>query len=158
MNAKFGLVILKFDRMRFFKMLPPKYVQWGDEVVEIDSPSRYVSQVVVGVEFGVHPVTQFILNKLPEEARSKDLEFVSFDGPLLDEYQKWCSKRVEGCDAFEFGFVDFLSRVDFWAVIFAPEGERLEDVVCLSCDELIPLLRRNVGDISVSDGFLAIKS
>ncbi|WP_186048835.1 hypothetical protein [Burkholderia gladioli] len=158
MNAKFGLVILKVDRMRFFKMLPPETVQWGDEIVEIDSPSRYVSSIVMGIEFGVHPVTRFILNRLPEGARCEELEFVSIDGPLLDEYQKWCLVGAEGRDGFEIEFIDFLSRIDFWAVMFAPEGERLEDVVYLGCDELIPLFRKNFGDISMSDGFLAIKA
>ncbi|MBA1362078.1 hypothetical protein [Burkholderia gladioli] len=158
MNAKFGLVILKVDRMRFLKMLPPKTVRWGDEIYEVDSPSRYVSPIVMGVEFGVHPVTKFILNRLPEIIRSEELEFVSIDGPLIDKYQRWCSDGAEGVENFEIEFIDFLSRVNFWAVMFAPEGERLEDVVYLNFDELIPLLRKNVGDIPMSDGFLAIKS
>lgn len=44
----------------------------------------------------------------------------------------------------------------FWAVMLAPEGDRLEAFVDAGPDDLVAMLRKCLRDLTACDGFLAI--
>jgi hypothetical protein len=158
MNANLGVVLHKSERESMLRQLPRETRTWGDEVVNIDTPTRYVFTGLDGVEFHIHPVTDFIRTRLPASERSARLEYAWMTGAALSSYASW-SKTHRDEAAFvplELGFVTLLRQLRFWAVLFAPEGERVGEVAALSAENTVRLLRRGVRSIAESPGFLAL--
>ncbi len=81
-------------------------------------------------------------------------------GVGLDEYRSWLvgEEDFKKPNAFEVSLSGLLNILDFWAVMLAPEGERLGEVVVADVDNLLRMLRRCVRDQDVCEGFLAVKA
>jgi len=79
-------------------------------------------------------------------------------GVGLDSYAAWVQTHDEQAPVapFEAGLAALFGRVNFWAVMFAPEGDRLGKFVDVSVGELTHMLRRAVRDVAASAGFLAV--
>ncbi|WP_231409392.1 hypothetical protein [Ralstonia solanacearum] len=157
MNANFGIVLRKSDRESNFLQLPLRVRTWGQEVFEVGE-RRYAFPGLDGVEFELYPVTKFIRSKLPISEQPADLDYAWMTGPGLDKYQAWV---VSGDDeahsnVFEPAFMALLSQLGFWAVMLAPEGDRLEAFVDAGPDDLVAMLRKCLRDLTACDGFLAI--
>ncbi|MHA6912621.1 hypothetical protein ACQUJO_05695 [Ralstonia pseudosolanacearum] len=157
MNANFGIVLRKSDRESFFLQLPPRFRTWGQEVLEV-AGHRYIFPGLDGVEFGIYPVTKFIRGKLPVNEKLADLEYAWMTGRGLDKYQAWV---MNGDDAdhsndFEPVFMALLSQLGFWAVMLAPEGDRLEAFFDAGPSDLAPILRKSLRDLTACEGFLAV--
>ncbi|WP_080002619.1 hypothetical protein [Burkholderia ubonensis] len=158
MNANLGIVLHKSERESTLRQLPPETRTWGDEVVEVDAPNRYAFPGLDGVEFHIYPVTDFIRSQLPASERSARLEYAWMTGAALSNYASW-SKAHHDEAAFvplELGFVTLLRQLRFWAVLFAPEGERVGEVAALSAEDTVRLLRCGVQSIAECPGFLAL--
>lgn len=157
MNANFGIVLRSVDRRTVLLPLAPNIRTWGDQIVE-DDTDRYTFRGLDDVEFQVYPVTKFILSRLPASERTTGLEYAWMTGVGLDKYELWVKEggTASQCSSFERGFVALLSKLRFWAVMFAPEGDRLAMFVTVGPDEMIGMLRGAVRDVTSSDGFLAI--
>ncbi|MCK4125839.1 hypothetical protein HFK83_26330 [Ralstonia pseudosolanacearum] len=158
MNANFGIVLRKDDREKVLSQLPPQTKKWGEETVVVGKP-RYVSPDLDEVEFEIYPVTKFIRSRLPASEQGAELEYVWMTGGGLDKYQSWAvDMNSKNSSVFEIGFCKLLSSLNFWVVIFAPEGERLGEVVAVDVDNLVQILRRCVRDLNMCEGFLAVSS
>lgn len=160
MNANFGIVLRKQDRELAFSQLTPRIRTWGGETVDEDRPHRYVFAGLEGIEFEVFPVTKFIRELLPVSEQELDLEYVWMTGDGLDCYASWAKMHDEGASAasFETGLASLLGRLGFWAVVFAPEGERLGKLVKVSVDQLTHILRYEIRNLTASEGFLAVSA
>ncbi|MGA3984505.1 hypothetical protein ACI2VE_25530 [Ralstonia nicotianae] len=158
MNANFGIVLRKDDREKVLSRLLPQIKRWGEETVVVGKP-RYVSPGLDEVEFEIYPVTKFIRSRLPASEQSAELEYVWMTGVGLDKYQSWAvDMSSKDSSVFEMGFCQLLNSLNFWAVMFAPEGERLGEVVAVDVDNLVQILRRCIRDLNVCEGFLAVNS
>ncbi|MGA3979498.1 hypothetical protein ACI2UK_27060 [Ralstonia nicotianae] len=158
MNANFGIVLRKVDRERVLSQLPPQIRKWCEETVVVGKP-RYVSPGLDEVEFEIYPVTKFIRSRLPASEQSAELEYVWMTGVGLDKYQSWAVEmNSKNSSLFEIGFCQLLNSLNFWAVMLAPEGERIGDVVAVDVDNLVQILRRCVRDLNMCEGFLAANS
>ncbi|WP_080404094.1 hypothetical protein [Burkholderia ubonensis] len=158
MNANLGIVLHKSERESTLRQLPPETRTWGDEVVEVDASNRYAFPGLDGVEFHIYPVTDFIRSQLPASERSARLEYAWMTGAALSSYASW-SKTHHDEAAFvplELGFVTLLRQLRFWAVLFAPEGERVGEVAALSAEDTVRLLRCGAQSIAECPGFLAL--
>ncbi|WP_321861548.1 hypothetical protein [Burkholderia cenocepacia] len=158
MNANLGIVLHKSERESTLRWLPPETRTWGDEVVELDAPDRYAFPGLDGVEFQIYPVTDFIRSQLPASERSARLEYAWMTGATVSSYASW-GKTHHDEAAFvplELGFVTLLRQLSFWAVLFAPEGERVGEVAALSPEDTVHLLRCGVKSIAECPGFLAL--
>lgn len=158
MNANFGIVLRKGDRESTLSQLAPRVRTWGGETVEEDGPRRYAFPGLEGVEFEIFPVTKFVRGRLPASEQASELEYVWMTGAGLDSYASWAQAHDEQAPgtSFETGLVSLLGRLKFWAVMFAPEGDRLGKFVNVSVNELTHMLRREVRDVAASEGFLAV--
>ncbi|MCA8256713.1 hypothetical protein LGM89_25895 [Burkholderia sp. AU31624] len=158
MNANLGIVLHKSERESTLRQLPPETRSWGDEVVEVDAPNRYAFPGLDGVEFHIYPVTDFIRSRLPASERSASLEYAWMTGAALSSYASWSQTHHDEA-AFvplELGFVTLLRQLCFWAVLFAPEGERVGEIAALSAEDTVRLLRHGVQSIAECPGFLAL--
>jgi hypothetical protein len=158
MNANFGLIATTEDRSNLLSPLPREVKSWGGEDVPVGS-QRYALPGVSGVELEAYPVTSFILQKLPESWRDANLEYLWMTGPGLDQYQEWVrehSQNASARHALEDGLLIFCSKARCSAVMFAPEGDRLEMFLDVAKSELVDLLRKNVVDLAASPGFLSV--
>ncbi|MDF3082088.1 hypothetical protein KPB01_14220 [Burkholderia sola] len=159
MNANLGIVLHKSERESTLRPLPPETRTWGDEVVEVDAPDCYAFPGLDGVEFQIYPVTDFIRSQLPANERSARLEYAWMTGDALSSYVSW-GKTHHDEEAFfplELGFVALLRQLRFWAVLFAPEGERVGEVTALSPEDTVRLLRCSVHNMAECPGFLALR-
>ncbi len=79
-------------------------------------------------------------------------------GPGLDKYQAWVMNGDDEAhsNVFEPAFMALLSQLGFWAVMLAPEGDRLEAFVDAGPDDLVVMLRKCLCNFTECDGFLAI--
>ncbi|MHA6853513.1 hypothetical protein [Ralstonia pseudosolanacearum] len=157
MNANFGIVLRKSDRESFFLQLPPRVRTWGQEVFAVGE-HRYIFPGLDGVEFEIYPVTKFIRSKLPVSEQPADLEYAWMTGHSLDKYQNWVMSDgdADQPNVFEKVFIELLSQLGFWAVMLAPEGDRLEAFVYAGPVDLVAMLRKCLRDLTACDGFLAI--
>lgn len=62
-----------------------------------------------------------------------------------------------GLHAFESRLTGILEQLHFWALMFAPEGERLGSFVVADVGQAMQELRRGAYDIALSGGFLAVR-
>lgn len=156
MNANFGLILKKADRMRLLSAVVETRA-WGDEIVET-GVVKYKYSGLEDVFFQIYPLTDFVLNKLPETIRNESLEYIWMDGFALDAYEKWLAGgEITGqLSDFEEGIKALLQKTSFCAVMFAAEGERLQQFAYMDESEFISLLRKSVRDIFSSNGFLAV--
>lgn len=160
MNANIGIVLRKSDREQVLSAISPRLRTWGGEIVEEEGPQRFSARGLEGVEFQLFPVTQFIRGRLPSEEQAQELEYAWMTGPALDTYEAWAkaNREVSESHALEAGLAGLLGQASFWAVMFAPEGERLGVHFTVSVREAVQELRRGAGDVSASEGFLAMSS
>lgn len=158
MNANFGLILKKADRMRLLSAVVDTRT-WGDEIVET-GVVKYKYSGLEDVFFQIYPLTDFVLNKLPETIRNESLEYAWMDGRALDTYEKWLvDDEIAGKSSdFEEGIKSLFQKTSFCAVMFAAEGERLQQFSHVDESEFISLLRASVRDIFSSNGFLAVLS
>lgn len=158
MNANFGIVLRNVDRRLVLAPLAPRMRTWGDETVREEGPDRYAYTGLEDVEFEICPVTKFIRSRLPASEQNTDIEYAWMTGAGLDRYQEWVAENgaVANYCSFESEFVRLLSELNFWAVMFAPENDRLGTFAMVSSGEAVEMLRRAVRDVASSDGFLAI--
>ncbi|MBN3817275.1 hypothetical protein G3N57_11915 [Paraburkholderia sp. Se-20369] len=157
MNANVGIVLRKSDREAVLSQLARQVRTWGDEVVEVGE-KRYGFSGLDDVEFQIYPVTRFILSRIPVGERAADLEYAWMTGAGLDRYVSWASEHDEAAPlgVFEHSLVAMLSKLDFWAVLCAPEGDRLATFVRVGALDMVQMLRRTARDLIASEGFLAI--
>jgi hypothetical protein len=158
-NANVGIVFRKCDREKILSAEPPRLRTWGNEIVEEEGPQRFSAFGLEGVEFQLFPVTQFIRGRLPASARTQELEYAWMTGPALDAYEAWAkANRTPGSHVFETGIAALLGQLSFWALLFAPESDRLGALVATDACGAIHELRRGVSDVAASAGFLAMSS
>ncbi|WP_232441737.1 hypothetical protein [Burkholderia ubonensis] len=119
---------------------------------------RYGFQGLDDVEFQIYPVTGFILSRIPAHERAADLEYAWMTGAGLDKYLLWVKEHDEFAPpgVFENSLVELLKKLHFWAVLCAPEGDRLATFVRGSALDVVLMLRRAVRDLIASEGFLAV--
>ena len=159
MNANFGIVLQKVDRDRILLPAPPRLRTWGDEVVREDAADRYAFEGLDEVEFVICPVTNFIRSRLPEDERAEGIEYAWMTGAGLEKYERWVAQSDTATPRgrFETAFATLLGRLRFWAVLLAPENDRLAKFSTVSSQEMLEMLRGAVRDLAASDGFLAIR-
>ncbi|MBB6583675.1 hypothetical protein [Ralstonia solanacearum] len=159
MNANLGIVLRKAERDKILSQLPPQIKNWAGEEIVVGK-SRYVFPSLDKVEFEIYPITKFILSRLPASEQGEELEYAWMTGVGLDEYRSWLVREEDfkKPNAFEVSLSGLLNILDFWAVMLAPEGERLGEVVVADVDNLLRMLRRCVRDLDVCEGFLAVKA
>ncbi|HEF5875258.1 TPA: hypothetical protein SAY52_005958 [Burkholderia cenocepacia] len=157
MNANVGIVLRKRDREAVLLQLARQVRTWGDEVVEVGE-ARYGFSGLDDVEFQIYPVTPFVLGRIPAGERVSDLEYAWMTGAGLDRYVSWAREHDEAAPlgVFEESLVAMLSKLHFWAVLCAPEGDRLETFVRVNALDMVQMLRRTARDLIASGGFLAI--
>ncbi|WP_080410833.1 hypothetical protein [Burkholderia ubonensis] len=157
MNANVGIILRKSDREAVLSQLARQVRYWGDEVVEVGD-KRYGFQGLDDVEFQIYPVTGFILSRIPAHERAADLEYAWMTGAGLDKYLLWVKEHDEFAPpgVFENSLVELLNKLHFWAVLCAPEGDRLATFVRGSALDVVLMLRRAVRDLIASEGFLAV--
>ncbi|VWD30841.1 hypothetical protein [Burkholderia contaminans] len=156
-NANVGIVLRKSDREAVLSQLARQVRTWGDEVVEVDE-EQYGFAGLDDVEFQIYPVTRFILSRLPADERPADLEYAWMTGAGLDRYLSWANEHDEAAPlgVFEGSLVAMLSQLHFWAVLCAPESDRLATFVRVGALDMVKMLRRTARDLIASEGFLAI--
>jgi len=149
--------MLKEERELLFTQLPPEKRYWGDKEY-ITAETRYQYKDYSGINFKLYPLTTFILKQIPKNICFKNLEYAWICGPELDNYENIISKYPfdESMTTFEVALLLILNSLSFWAVMFAPMGERLDKTVFVNSKDVIKLLRTCVYSIPDSDGFLAI--
>ncbi|WP_080485722.1 MULTISPECIES: hypothetical protein [Burkholderia cepacia complex] len=157
MNANVGIVLRKSDREAVLSQLARQVRSWGDEVAEVGD-KRYGFHGLDDVEFQIYPVTGFILSRIPARERAADLEYAWMTGAGLDKYLLWVKEHDEFAPlgVFENSLVEVLNKLHFWAVLCAPEGDRLATFVRGSALDVVLMLRRAVRDLIASEGFLAV--
>lgn len=156
MNAKFGVVIRADERKRLLHPLPGETRAWGEETYEVGT-FGYEYPGLQDVVFEVHSVTHYLRKRLFGDLRTADIEYVSMEGLALDRYEEFLQGDEESqaeVSEFEHGFLSLLDKLSGVAVMFAPEGERLDEYMETSRDELILLLRAHARDVHASVGFL----
>lgn len=160
MNATLGIVLLKADREVKLSPLSPRFRTWGSEVVEEEGPQRFSFDEMPSAEFVLFPVTKFVRGKLPARVQTEELEYASIRGPGLDSYVSWAEINRDASSAhpFEAGLRALLSELEFWALIFAPEGERLGGISSTVADSAVRMLREGTSDLSLCTGFLVVKA
>jgi hypothetical protein len=160
MNANLGIVFRKSDREKLLSAASPRLRTWGSETVEEDGPQRFVAVGLEDVEFQLFPVTKFVRGKLPLLEQEQELEYAWMTGPALDTYEAWAKGNRDSSEshAFEVRLVALLERSHFWALMFAPEGERLGSFVTVDASRAVRELRRGASDVATSGGFLAVSS
>jgi hypothetical protein len=158
MNANLGIVFRKGDTEKILSVVPPRLRTWGGETVAEEGPQRFAAQSLEGVEFQLFPVTKFVRGRLPLNEQTHELEYAWMTGPTLDAYEAWAkaNRDVAESHAFESGLAALLARLPFWALMFAPEGERLGNFVTVDMRQVMQELRRGASDVSASGGFLAM--
>ena len=158
MNATFGVVLRKVERWAVLRLLPPNTQSLAEETVEV-GPQRFSFPGLDEVEFEIHPVTEFIRLRLPTAERGAELEYAWMTGRGLDAYQAWARDAgpTTPAHSFERAFQALLGQLGFWAVMLAPETDRLEQFISVRANDMTQLLRRNVGDLRSSRGFLAVR-
>jgi len=158
MNANFGIVLRGVDRRSVLSALGPRMRSWGDEVIVEEGAERFSFLGLDEVEFQIYPVTKFIASRLPSSERTADLEYAWMAGPGLDKYQQWAIQEsiTAPYGSFESSLVALLSKLGFWAVMFAPESDRLTTFAAVTPGQMIQMLRGAVRDVISSNGFLAI--
>src|ERR1700756_1648415 len=129
MNANLGIVIRKSDREKVLRALSPRLRTWGSETVEEEGSQRFSAVGLEGVEFQLFPVTKFIRDRLPSNEQANELEYAWMTGPVLDTYEAWAKANRDAfaSHALETGLTVLFEQLPFWALMFAPEGERLRD-------------------------------
>ncbi|BCL90025.1 hypothetical protein ACNRD9_22755 [Ralstonia pseudosolanacearum] len=160
MNANLGIVLHKTEREATLRQLPPETRIWAGEVVELDGPTRYAFQGIEGIEFRIYPLTTFMLSLLPASDRSADLEYAYMTGAALDDYESWCQNSHDEVteSPLERGLVALLLQLDFWAILFAPEWDRLGEFVALNPENAVRHLQHGVRNLWDCPGFLALKA
>lgn len=158
MNVNFGIVLPRVDRQSVLSALGPRMRGWGDAVVAEEGAERFAFPGLDEVEFRIYPVTKFIMSRLPHGERSADLEYVWMVGPGLEKYRQWVIRESIAAPygSFEGALVTLLGRLRFWAVMFAPESDRLATFVAVTPGQMIGMLRGAVCDVISNNGFLAI--
>ena len=154
MNANFGIILRKTDRENLLSSVVETRT-WGDEVVET-GVIKYKFSGLENIFFQLYPLTEFVLNNLPENIRNESLEYAWMDGSALDSYEEWLRGDVTNQSGFEQGIKSLIQSLSFCAVMFAAEGERLQQFVHVDEEGFISLLRKNVQDVFASNGFLAV--
>ncbi|WP_406806666.1 hypothetical protein [Burkholderia semiarida] len=156
MNANVGIVLRKRDRETVLLQLARQVRTWGEEVVEVGE-KRYGFSGLDDIEFQIYPVTRFILGRMPAGEQVADLEYAWMTGAGLDRYVSWVREHDEAAPlgVFEVSLVALLSKLHFWAVLCAPEGDRLATFVRVDALDMVKMLRRAVRDLTASEGFLA---
>ncbi|MFV8631945.1 hypothetical protein ACNRDB_21070 [Ralstonia pseudosolanacearum] len=154
MNANFGIVLRKSDRESVLLQLSPRVRAWGQEVFEVGE-HRYIFPGLDGVEFEIYPVTKFIRRKLPVSEQLADLEYAWMAGHGLDKYQTWAANLDDSdhSNVFEKVFVVLLSQLGFWAVMLAPEGDRLEAFFDAGPSDLVTIFRKCLHDKAACEVF-----
>jgi hypothetical protein len=160
MNASLGIVLRKSDREKVLSALPPRLRTWGSEIVEEEGPQRFSAFGLDGVEFRVNAVTKFIRGRLPANERTPELEYAGMTGPALDAYEVWAKSNsaVGESHVFETGLTALLVQLSFWALMFAPENDRLGAFVTVDACGAVHELRRGARDVVASKGFLAMSA
>lgn len=160
MNANLGIVLRKGDREQLLSELPFRFRSWGNHAFQEEGPQRFSAEGLEGLEFQLYPVTTFIRGRLPPAEQAHELEYAWVTGPALDTYETWAKANcaAPGSNPVENGLLTLFERSAFWALMFAPEGERLGSFLSVDARGAIEALRRGVSDVSASEGFLAVKS
>ncbi|WP_423394988.1 hypothetical protein [Burkholderia sp. LMG 21824] len=81
-------------------------------------------------------------------------------GAALRSYASWSKTPHDEAEfvPLELGFVTLLRQFSFWAVLFAPEGERVGEVAALGTEDTVRLLRCGVQSMAECPGFLALST
>lgn len=156
MNANLGIVFRKCDREKLLSPIPPRLRTWGNETIEEEGPLRFSAPGLDGVEFQTFPLTKFIRDQIPSSQQGQELEYAWMTGPHLDAYEIWAMANLEACEkhALEAALATLLENSSFWAVMFAPEGERLGVFGSADVRKAVRELRRGASDVVASEGFL----
>lgn len=160
MNANLGIILRKQDRESILAPLAPRRRTWGGEVVEEENSQRFAAIGLDDIEFELFPITKFVSDRLPTAELTQKLEYAWMIGGALDAYELWARKNAAFAtwSSLESQLLALLDRLNFWAVMFAPEGDRLGSVVAGDAGDAIRMLRSGVSDVSTSGGFLVIRS
>lgn len=157
MNANFGIVICKEAADTLLLRAESKVVPWGGESFSSEV-SEYENASLPMIRFQLFPMTEFVKSKLPTAISECEIVYAWMTGSGLDDYEAWV-RSVEdeslGVHLFEVGLMDLVKEAKKAAIMFAPEGERLESFLPINIQDIPSLLRRNIRDISSSSGFLA---
>ncbi|MBY0574290.1 MAG: hypothetical protein K2P84_11470 [Undibacterium sp.] len=157
MNANFGLIIRKSKADSLFIPLLQETRTWGQEVITINKQSFCFSSLQ-GIEFKFYPMTEFVKKHLPIDARFDDNEYMWMAGQMLDNYEEWVhTNDIDTAEfhPFETGLLELVRQAGISSILFAPEGERLENFVNINRSGITGLLRANVKNLDESKGFLA---
>lgn len=90
--------------------------------------------------------------------RGEELKYAWMTGLALDDYDEWVRDNdvtTKETHPFEKGLLTLIRQAGPAAILFAPEGERLDEFVSVDLQALIDLLRRNVRGIDESTGSMA---
>ena len=143
-------------------MIPvgPRRKTWGGEIVEEDGAQRFAVPGLENVEFELFPVTKFVSSQLPPAEQSQELEYAWMTGDALEAYERWskvnASSPARSSLEVELGVL--LTRLNFWALMFAPEGDRLRGIATVTAGDAVRMLRHGLSDVSECEGFLAVSS
>ena len=156
MNVEFGLILNKKIDL-YFSAIPKEVKEWGGDFFE-DGDVKLVSRFLDGAFFTEYPVTEFILSRIDSGIDKDDISYLSIGGAIVDEYEDWINNNsilTKDTHVVEVWLLKIISEVGWGAIMFAPEGDRLEDFFDVSCSDLIVLIRKNVKNMWESKGFLA---
>lgn len=156
MNANFGIVICKESADALLSRAESKVVSWGESFS--DEASEYENASLPKIRFQLFPMTEFVMSKLPSAFSACELVYAWMTGSGLDSYEDWvCSVEEDPLELhpFEAGLMALVEKAKIAAIMFAPEGERLDSFLPVDIQDIPSLLRRNIQDINGSSGFLA---
>lgn len=158
MNANMGIVMSAVDKERVLALVAPRLRTWGGEVVEESGPRRFTASDLDGVEFELFAVTKFIRDRLPVGEQTKELVYAWMTGPTLDQYEEWAKASDDAAERhpFEVALLSLLGRLESWAVMFAPEGDRVGEFISVGPHDFVRMLRGSARDVTSGDGFVAI--
>lgn len=159
MDVNLGIYLRKSDREAVLTPLPPRMRSWGDEMFEEEGPQRFSALELEGAEFEIYSSDGPVLDDFPADELGHELEYAYMTGCALDAYEQWAQENVSSPDLSEFeqGLAALLHRLQFWALVFAPESDRLEETVTVDVKEVIQKMRRGAEKVWDCDGFLAFK-
>lgn len=164
MDASLALIVRKESIEATFIPLPRETRQWGNEVLELEGEQEYTCESLADVRWRISPVTAFLQGKVSPLFATGQAMFVETYGDGVDAYAVWLMQTEEEALAegtlhpFEQGLARLLESVHLWALLFAPESDRLDAYLTGDAAGVISLLRHHIRFQEMSDGFLALAS
>lgn len=162
MDAFLALIVRKESIEATFIPLPRETRQWGNEVLELEGEQEYTCESLADVRWRISPVTAFLQGKVSPLFTTGQATFVEMYGDGVDAYAAWLTQAEKEAIAdgaphpFEQGLARLLESLHPWALLFAPESDRLDAYLTVDAAGAISLLRHHIRFQEMSDGFLAL--